>query len=187
MQLPKRGEYTWKNCEIQRRSHPNRATHRCDHQTLDRTLGGHHGRRQSKEGQVDDARVRANSELKLGFLLSNVSDDAPRNNVGRGSSERTRDGNRNLKRGRLQSIFNPDGTDSQVWIKPPPEADVGPDYVWDAVLALLGLKGAPRAWDTHSANVLTSSDAATVACSTILNYVENTSRRKQEDTSMIFW
>ena len=56
-----------------------------------------------------------------------------------------------------QSPLNPDGTESQVWIEPPPEAELGPDYIWEAVSAFPGLKGAPRAWDTHSAKVLTSS------------------------------
>ena len=56
-----------------------------------------------------------------------------------------------------QSPLNPDGTESQVWIEPPPEAELGPDYIREAVSAFPGLKGAPRAWDTYSAKVLTSS------------------------------
>ena len=56
-----------------------------------------------------------------------------------------------------QSPLNPDGTESQVWIEPPPEAELGPDYIWEAVSAFPGLKEAPRAWDTYSAKVLTSS------------------------------
>ena len=56
-----------------------------------------------------------------------------------------------------QSPLNPDGTESEVWVKPLPEAELGPDYIWGAVSAFPGLKGAPRAWDTYSANVLTSS------------------------------
>ena len=34
---------------------------------------------------------------------------------------------------------------------------MGPDCVWEAVSAFPGLKGAPRDWDTYSANVLTNS------------------------------
>ena len=83
------------------------ATHRCDHQTPDRPLGGHHARRRSTEGQVDDAWVRANSERKRGLLLSKASDDAPQDDVGRGSSERTRCGNRRLQRGLLPVTFEP--------------------------------------------------------------------------------
>ena len=56
-----------------------------------------------------------------------------------------------------QSPLNPDGTESKVWIEPPPEAELGPNYIWEAVSAVPGLKGAPRAWDTYSANVPTSS------------------------------
>ena len=56
-----------------------------------------------------------------------------------------------------QSPLNPDGTESQVWIEPPPEAELGPDFIWEAVSAFPGLKGAPRAWDSYSAKVLTSS------------------------------
>ena len=32
-----------------------------------------------------------------------------------------------------QSLLNPDGTESQVWIESPPEAELGPDYIWEAV------------------------------------------------------
>ena len=56
-----------------------------------------------------------------------------------------------------QSPLNPDGTESKVWIEPPPEAELGPNYIWEGVSAFPGLKGAPRAWDTYSANVLTNS------------------------------
>ena len=56
-----------------------------------------------------------------------------------------------------QSPLNPDGTENQVWIEPPPEAELGPDYIWEAVSAFPGLKGAPRAWDSYSAGVLTNS------------------------------
>ena len=56
-----------------------------------------------------------------------------------------------------QSLLNPDGTECQVWIEPPPEAELGPDYIWEAVSAFPGIKGAPRVRDTCSANFLTSS------------------------------
>ena len=56
-----------------------------------------------------------------------------------------------------QSPLNPDGTESKVWIEPSSEAELGPDYIWEAVSAFPGLKGAPRAWDTYSASVLTNS------------------------------
>ena len=56
-----------------------------------------------------------------------------------------------------QSPLNPDGTESTVWIEPPPEAELGPQYIWEAPPAFPGLKGAPRAWKTHIANVLTNS------------------------------
>ena len=56
-----------------------------------------------------------------------------------------------------QSPLNSDGTESQVWIEPPPEAELGPSYIWEAVSAFPGFKEAPRAWDTYSANVLTNS------------------------------
>ena len=56
-----------------------------------------------------------------------------------------------------QSFLKPDRTENRVWIEPPPEAELGPDYMWEAVAAFPGLKGAPRAWDTYSANVFMSS------------------------------
>ena len=56
-----------------------------------------------------------------------------------------------------QSPLNPDRTESTVWIEPPPEAELGPEYIWEAPPAFPGLKEAPRAWKTHIANVLTCS------------------------------
>ena len=56
-----------------------------------------------------------------------------------------------------QSPLKPDGTECQVWIESPPEVELGPDFIREAVSAFPGLKGAPRAWDTYNANVLTSS------------------------------
>ena len=44
-------------CQSPRRSHQSRASHRRDHQTLDRTMGGQCARWQRVEGQVGDARV----------------------------------------------------------------------------------------------------------------------------------
>ena len=55
------------------------------------------------------------------------------------------------------SPLSPDGTESKVWVEPVPVAELGPDYHWEAVSAFPCLKGAPRAWDTYSANVLTNS------------------------------
>ena len=42
-----------------------------------------------------------------------------------------------------------------VWIEPPPEAGEDPQIVWKCERAMPGLKGAPKAWDTHSVKVLT--------------------------------
>ena len=39
-----------------------------------------------------------------------------------------------------QSPLNPDGTESEVWVEPLPEAELGPDYIWEAVSAFPGLK-----------------------------------------------
>ena len=55
------------------------------------------------------------------------------------------------------SPLNPDGTENRVWIVPPPEAEPGPNYIWEAVSAFPCLNGASRAWDSYSANILTSS------------------------------
>ena len=56
-----------------------------------------------------------------------------------------------------QSPLNPDGTENQVWIEARPEAELGPEYICEAVSAFPGLKGAPRAWDSYSVKVLTNS------------------------------
>ena len=106
---------------------------------------------------MDDAWVRANSERKRGLLLSNAVDDAPQHDVGRGSSERTRCSDRRLQRALLPVTSEPRRNRKKKWIEPLPQAKLGPDYIWEAVSAFLGLKEAPRAWDTCSANVLTNS------------------------------
>ena len=56
---------------------------------------------------MDDTRVRADAERKRRLLLSNTSNDALQNDVGRGSSEGTRCGNRRLQRGLLPVTFEP--------------------------------------------------------------------------------
>jgi len=42
----------------------------------------------------------------------------------------------------------------RVWLEAPPEANLPEGYAWRALCAFPGLKGAPRAWEDHSANVL---------------------------------
>ena len=54
-----------------------------------------------------------------------------------------------------QAPLDPDGMGEKVYIEPPPEAGLPPDVVWEAVPAFPGLKGSPKAWDTHSSKVLT--------------------------------
>ena len=91
-----------------------------------------------------------------------------------------------------QSLLNPDGTEWQVWIEPRPEAEFGPDNMGEAVSAFPGrmehrergtrtvrtCSRVPWRWNNHD---------TTVACTTVLCHVTNTSRRMQEDTSMTFW
>ena len=54
-----------------------------------------------------------------------------------------------------QALLDHDGNQEKVYIEPPPEAGLGPDVVWEAVSAFPGLKGSPKAWETHSSGVLT--------------------------------
>ena len=54
-----------------------------------------------------------------------------------------------------QAPLDPEGNQEKVYIEPPQEAGLGPDVVWEAVSAFPGLKGSPKAWDTHSSIVLT--------------------------------
>ena len=70
-------------------------------------MGGHYTRSWSEESQMDDAWVRANSERKRGLLLSDASDDASQNDVGRCSLEGTCCSNRRLQRGLLPITFEP--------------------------------------------------------------------------------
>ena len=54
-------------------------------------------------------------------------------------------------------LLNQTERKTEFLIEPLPKAELGPDYNWEAVSALPGLKRAPRAWDTYRADVLTSS------------------------------
>ena len=84
-----------------------------------------------------------------------------------------------------QSPLNPDGTENQVWIEPPPEAELGPEYIWEAVSAFPGPKGAPRAWDSYSAKVLTNSmqnETVTVRWLLVLSFRTRTHRRESRKT-----
>jgi len=45
-------------------------------------------------------------------------------------------------------------TEEEVYLEAPPEAELPPGYVWKALCAFPGLKGAPKAWEDHSAKVL---------------------------------
>jgi hypothetical protein len=42
--------------------------------------------------------------------------------------------------------------EERIFLEPPPEAQVSPDSVWEALCAFPGLKGAPKAWEEHSAH-----------------------------------
>ena len=160
---------------------------RCDHQTFGRTLGGYHAPRRSKEGQVGDAWVRANSERKQGFLLSNASDDAPQNDVGRGSSERACGGHRRLQRGHQQVTF-------EARLNRKPRLDRASSRSRAGTRLHLGSRASiPRSQgSTESVGHVQCERSHefhgdAVPCSTVLKHVENTSRRKQGDTSMTFW
>ena len=83
---------------------------RTDHQTPDRTLGGQCARRRREEGQVDDSWVRANSERKRGCLLGDL---------------------KMMLAGAALRWHVADGSESQVWIEPPEETELGRDYTWE--------------------------------------------------------
>ena len=130
MRSLKHVEYTRRNSQ-KSKTQSAKSCHRCDHQTLDGTLGA---RRWSEEGQVDDATARAHAARKRGLLLRNAGNDAPQNDVGRGSSGKdTLRHSESAVGASYQSLLNPDGTENQVWIESPPEAELGPDYIWEAV------------------------------------------------------
>ena len=99
----------------------------------------------------------ANSERKRGLLLSNASDDAPQDDVGRGSSERACCGNRRLQRGLLPVTFEPRWNGESSLDRTVSRGRAGTRVRLEAVSAFPGLKGAPRAWDSYSAKVLTNS------------------------------
>ena len=48
-----------------------------------------------------------------------------------------------------QSPLNTDGTESKVWIELLEKAELGQNYMWEAVSAFPGVKGVPKAWDTQ--------------------------------------
>ena len=117
----------------------------------------HHARRRSTEGQVDDAWIRANSERKRGLLLSNASDDAPQDDVGRGSSERACCGNRRLQRGLLPVTSEPRWNGESSLDRSASRGRAGTRVHLGSRVSFPALKGAPRAWDSYSAGVLTNS------------------------------
>ena len=41
--------------------------------------------------------------------------------------------------------------EERIFVEPPPEAQVPPDIVWEAPCALPSIRGAPKAWEAHSA------------------------------------
>ena len=88
------------------------------------------------ESQVDDAWVRANAERKRGLLLNNAGDDATQSDVVRGSSERTRCSNR-----RLQRCLPPVTSEPRRNGEQSVEAELGPDYIGEAVSAIPGPQG----------------------------------------------
>ena len=45
-------------------------------------------------------------------------------------------------------------TEEAIFLEPPPEAEVDRGHVWEALCAFPGLKGAPKAWEEHSAKEL---------------------------------
>ena len=45
-------------------------------------------------------------------------------------------------------------TEENIFLEPPPEAGVESGFVWEALCAFPGLKGAPKAWEEHSAKEL---------------------------------
>ena len=53
-----------------------------------------------------------------------------------------------------QSPLNPDGTENRVWIKPPPEAKLGPHCIWEAVSAFPGLQR-ERSHEFHADGAVT--------------------------------
>ena len=97
----------------------------------------------------------------------------------------------------FQSLSNPDRTESQVWIEPPQEAELGPDNIWEENVGHVQCErsrvsiGAPKPWKR---TVRTFSRVpwrwnnhdTTVACFIVLNNAKNTLRRKQADTQMTF-
>ena len=117
----------------------------------------HHARRRSTEGQVDDAWIRANSERKRGLLLSNASDDAPQDDIGRGSSERACCGNRRLQRGLLPVTSEPRWNGESSLDRTASRGRAGTRVHLGSRVSFPALKGAPRAWDSYSAGVLTNS------------------------------
>ena len=45
-------------------------------------------------------------------------------------------------------------TEEAIFLEPPPEAEIASSQVWEALCAFPGLKGAPKAWEEHSAKEL---------------------------------
>ena len=141
---------------------------------------------------MDVAWVPADSEQKQGLLLSSASDDALQHGVGRGSSKRTRCGNRGLQRELLPGAFDPirnrkpsldraasrGGWDLTTSVKPCQHSQDSTKHRERGTRTVRLFSRVLRIWNSHD---------TTVACFTDLNHVENMSRRKAGRHMMIFW
>ena len=139
----------------------------------------------SKLSQSTSCDIKNHSGVKTCRVAD--SNDAPQNDVGRGLSEGTHCGNRRLQRGLLPVTSEPrrnrELLQRQRWDqtaswKPCQHSQVSRKQRERGTRTVRTFSRVPWRWNNHD---------TTVARSIVLNHVENTSRRKQEDTSMTFW
>ena len=130
--------------------------------TTTRPLTGRCGRTACTTTEKERARwtthgYEQNSERKRGYLVSDACDDALEMMLVDATLKGHVVAIGDCSGAFHQAFLKPDGTRSKAWIEPPPEAELGPDCIWEAVSAFPGLIAVSRAWVTYSAKVLTSS------------------------------
>ena len=127
---------------------------------------------------MHDIRIRSNSEWKRTFLLINVSDDVSQNDIDRSSSERR------------QSETVVESSTSHLWIHTNQKAKFESSRLQGQCWEQTSFgKSFQHSWLSRKHRERGTRTARTFsrvpACATVLNHVENTSRRKQEAT--FFW
>ena len=149
-----------------------------------------HDDREREEDHVDDAWIRANSGRKRGFL-GDASNDAPHHDAGRCSSERACGGPRGLQGGFFRRFLRSRWNRQQSLDRSASRGGAENELHMGSCVSIPGSHGCTKSvGHAQCESLYEFQRGRTITIrrffSTDLNHFENTSRRKQEDTSMTF-